>query len=365
MFSACYQRRYELDLTSLIRESIEQAQLCVTASKKTLVIDIERATNVLIGALLRGRKILTCGNGGSAGDAQHLASELVNRFETERIALAAISLVPDSSVVTAIANDYAYDLIFSRQVEALGNKGDVLVVFTTSGNSRNILRAIKTAQERQMTVIAMTGKNGGQAREILGRFDIEVRAPADTTARIQEIHLLVIHSICKALDLRFTGYSLTRPPKVQKDWSDLKKITHGIRPLVFTNGVFDLLHRGHVHYLQKAQEMGACLVVGINSDASVGRLGKGIGRPIQNEDDRAHILAELTSIDYVTIFDEETPENLISAIEPDLLVKGGDYSIRKIIGEDLVLSRGGRVEIIPIEFKRSTSAIVQYINSNL
>ncbi len=350
-----------MDPSSIILKSIEQAQLSMAACTQNLPTDIERASNILISALLMGRKVLTCGNGGSAGDAQHFASELVNRFETERVALGAVSLVPDSSVVTAIANDYAYEVLFSRQIEALGRKGDVLIVFSTSGNSRNILCAIDAAHKRNMAVIAMTGKDGGQVAKMLGRFDVEVRAPAVTTARIQEIHLLAIHTICKVLDERFTGSTLTTPSNVIKDWRVLMELTRGIRPLVFTNGVFDILHRGHVNYLQKAREMGACLVVGVNSDASVRLLGKGSDRPIQGEDDRAHILASLACVDFVTIFDDETPEKLIEALGPDVLVKGGDYSPLNIAGANFVLSHGGQVECIAIEHERSTTRILRQI----
>ncbi len=349
-------------LSSLILNSIEQAHVSLGACTQKFLTEIERASNVLISALLMGRKVLTCGNGGSAGDAQHFASELVNRFEIERVALPALSLVPDSSVVTAIANDYSYDVLFSRQIDALGQNGDVLVVFSTSGNSRNVLHAIEAAHKRNMLVIAMTGKDGGQVAIKLGRFDVEVRAPAVNTARIQEIHLLVIHTISKIIDARFTSSTLTKPAKVQNDWRVLAETIRGLRPLVFTNGVFDILHRGHVTYLQKARKMGACLVVGVNSDASVRRLGKGPDRPIQDEDDRAHILASLECVDFVTVFHDDTPENLIKTLAPDVLVKGGDYSPQNIVGADFTLSLGGRVESIAIEHERSTTTILRRIS---
>lgn len=346
---------------SMFLESIEQAQRGMAACTEALPGPLHRASEVLIGALQMGRKVLTCGNGGSAGDAQHIASELVNRFETERAALAAIALVPDSSVVTAIANDYDYEVLFSRQVEALGREGDVLIAFSTSGNSRNVLRAVEAAQARKMAVLAMTGKDGGMLAKQLGRFDVEVRAPADSTARIQEIHLLVIHALCKALDAHFTTRTLTAPSPVQTDWRQLVALTRGLRPLVFTNGVFDILHRGHVSYLQKARGLGACLVVGVNSDASARRLGKGPERPIQHQEDRAHIVAGLSCVEFVTIFDDDTPAQLVEALEPDVLVKGGDYERRAIAGAEFVLARGGTVQTIEFEHDRSTTDIVRKI----
>jgi phosphoheptose isomerase len=348
---------------NIFRQSIEQAQRSM-ASCEPLVPALDRAADVLIGALQRGRKILTCGNGGSAGDAQHIASELVNRFETERAALAAVSLVPDSSVVTAIANDYAYDVLFSRQVEALGREGDVLMAFSTSGNSRNVVRAIEAAQARGMTVIAITGKGGGHVAQRLRRFDVEVRAPATDTARIQEVHLLAIHALCKALDAHFTQPRLVAPAKVQEDWSELVALTRGLRPLVFTNGVFDILHRGHVTYLQRARDLGACLVVGVNSDQSVRLLGKGPERPLQTAQDRAHVLAALGCVDFVTIFNEATPETLIRKLQPDVLIKGADYAVSDIAGADFVLAHGGRVERVTFEHDRSTTAIVRKIQQS-
>ncbi|MDD5375558.1 MAG: D-glycero-beta-D-manno-heptose 1-phosphate adenylyltransferase [Acidithiobacillus sp.] len=341
--------------------SIEEAQHSIAECTNALPDVLACATQAIIDTLRRGNKVLTCGNGGSAGDAQHIASELVNRFETERSALAAVSLVPDSSVVTAIANDYAYEVIFSRQIEALGREGDILIAFSTSGNSRNILRAIESAHLRKMIVIAMTGNDGGQVTNLLSQFDVEVRAPAYSTARVQEIHLLAIHAICQAIDTHLTEPDLVTSDKVQTDWHQLVSITRGLRPLVFTNGVFDILHRGHITYLKKARAMGACLIVGVNSDASSRRLGKGPERPVQSEDDRAHILAGLSCVDFVTLFDEDTPEQLIETLEPDILVKGGDYVLKDIIGADFVLARGGAVETVAFEYDRSTTGIVRHL----
>jgi len=159
---------------------------------------IERAAQIMVNALLSGGKILTCGNGGSAGDAQHFSSELLNRFERERPSLPAIALTTDSSTVTSIANDYSYNEIFSKQIRALGNAGDVLLAISTSGNSANV-------DERDMTVVALTGKDGGHMASLLTRDDVEVRVPANITARIQEVHLLVIHCLCDLIDCSLFG----------------------------------------------------------------------------------------------------------------------------------------------------------------
>ncbi len=329
-----------------------------------LSVPLQHAAMVLRGALSMGRKVLSCGNGGSAGDAQHIASELVNRFETERMALPAISLVPDSSVVTAIANDYGYEVLFSRQVEALGQSGDVLLAFSTSGNSINVMRAIEAAHHRNMRVIAFTGKDGGKIAKMLGKQDVEIRVPSNETARIQEMHLFSIHSLCKYIDLHFTGQQFQKPEKIQFDHASLATLTAGLMPIVFTNGVFDILHRGHVHILQQAKKLGAYLVVGINSDASVRRLGKGSDRPINSENDRAALIAALECVDFVTIFNEDTPAQLISTIKPDVLVKGGDYQLDQIAGADFVKQNGGIVTTIAFEHDRSTTQLITRIRNS-
>lgn len=182
-------------------ESIETKQhaLAVTAPL------VGRAAELASSALLENRKILSCGNGGSAADAQHFSSELLNRFERERPSLPAIALTTDSSTLTSIANDYDYREIFAKQVRALGQAGDVLLAISTSGNSPNVVRAIDAAHEREMSVIALTGRDGGEMAAHLGEADVELRVPAERTARIQEVHLLLIHCLCDLIDARLLG----------------------------------------------------------------------------------------------------------------------------------------------------------------
>ena len=151
------------------------------------------------------RKILCCGNGGSAADSQHFAAELLNRFEMERPGLAAMALTTDTSTLTSIANDYDYDQVFSKQVRALGQAGDLLLAISTSGNSRNVIAAMKAAHEGQMSVIALTGRNGGKMAEALRPTDVHICVPAQSTARIQEVHLLTLHCLCDAIDCLLLG----------------------------------------------------------------------------------------------------------------------------------------------------------------
>jgi len=170
------------------------------AASEVLAEPIEQAGLIMVQCLLSGQKILACGNGGSAGDAQHFSAELLNRYETERPSLPAIALTTDSSTITSIANDYHYDEVFSKQLRALGNSGDVLLAISTSGNSKNVIKAIETAVARDMPIIALTGKDGGDIAGLLGPSDVEIRVPASRTARIQEVHLLVIHCLCDIID---------------------------------------------------------------------------------------------------------------------------------------------------------------------
>ncbi|MES9851907.1 MAG: phosphoheptose isomerase [Candidatus Thiodiazotropha sp. LLP2] len=166
---------------------------------------ISDAAGLIFERLLEGNKILSCGNGGSAGDAQHFSSEMLNRYERERPGLPAIALTTDSSTVTSISNDYDFSLIFSRQIEALGQPNDLLLAISTSGNSSNVNHAVQSAHEREMAVVALTGKDGGELAKLLAPGDVEIRVPANVTARIQETHLLVIHCLCDLVDQQLLG----------------------------------------------------------------------------------------------------------------------------------------------------------------
>ncbi|MCW8846353.1 MAG: phosphoheptose isomerase [Gammaproteobacteria bacterium] len=166
---------------------------------------IASAGLLMTDCLLDNGKILSCGNGGSAGDAQHFSAEMLNRFEMERPGLPSIALTTDSSTITSIANDYCYEDIFSKQVRALGQPGDTLLAISTSGNSENVLRAVQAAHERGLRVVALTGRDGGKMAGIYRDGDVEIRVPATSTARIQEVHLIVIHCLCDLIDRRLLG----------------------------------------------------------------------------------------------------------------------------------------------------------------
>ena len=173
---------------SLFQDSISTKQKAMAI----LPANIAAAAQIMTGSLTGGNKIMSCGNGGSAADAQHFSSEMLNRFEMERPALPAIALTTDSSTITSISNDYAYRHVFAKQIRALGNPGDVLLAISTSGNSENVVFAAETAKERELRVVALTGNDGGKLAQILDEGDLEIRAPSTSTARIQEIHLFLI-----------------------------------------------------------------------------------------------------------------------------------------------------------------------------
>jgi len=174
-------------------------------SKKAMARPIAEAAQAMVACLLHDGKILACGNGGSAADAQHFAAELINRFEVERPGLPAVALTTDSSVLTSIANDYDYKQIFSKQVRALGMEGDVLLAISTSGNSPNVVEAITAAHERKMVVIALTGRDGGKMGAMLKETDFHLCVPTERTARIQEVHLLTLHCLCDVIDHLLLG----------------------------------------------------------------------------------------------------------------------------------------------------------------
>ncbi len=170
-----------------------------------LAAPIRLAAEMIVQSLLGGGKVLACGNGGSAGDAQHFSSEMLNRFERERPGLPAIALTTDTSTLTSISNDYAFAEVFAKQIGALGHPGDVLLAISTSGNSLNVVRAVEAAEEQQMKIVALTGRGGGRLGDMLREGDVEIRVDSDSTARIQEVHLLVIHCLCDLIDTQLLG----------------------------------------------------------------------------------------------------------------------------------------------------------------
>lgn len=333
--------------------------------------DIARAAELMRDAVLAGRKVLLCGNGGSAADAQHIAAELVGRFVVERRPLPAVALTTDTSALTAIGNDYGYEHVFSRQVEALGNPGDVLVAITTSGTSKNVVAAANAARALGMKVIGMTGAKGAA---FVAGCDAGVAVPSLNTARIQECHIAIGHLLCEVLDEQFApipepsdqlgddgavGGRVSQSIK-ERTLPELVGWREGLRSrkktVAWTNGVFDVLHIGHLESLRAARRHGDALIVGVNSDASVKR-NKGPERPIFPCAERVEMLAALEIVDALVVFDDATPEAMLAAIKPDVHVKGADYAPggKPIPEQALVEGYGGRVAFVPLLPGRSST----------
>ena len=194
-----------MDAESLVNEHFAESVATKQAAAKVLAPAIARAGQLMAQSLLDDGKILSCGNGGSAADAQHFSAEMLNRFEMERPGLPAIALTTDSSTLTSISNDYAYEEIFAKQISALGRGSDVLLAISTSGNSENVNRAIAAAHERALKVVALSGRDGGRMAGLLSDADVEIRVPAERTARIQEVHLVVLHCLCDLIDRTMLG----------------------------------------------------------------------------------------------------------------------------------------------------------------
>ena len=325
---------------------------------------IVAAADVIRAALAAGNKILLCGNGGSAADAQHIAAELVGRFVVERRGLPGIALTTDTSALTAIGNDYGYDVVFARQVEALGRPGDVLVAITTSGRSKNVVAAVAAARACGMKVVGLTGAAG---REFVAGCDAGVAVPSGETARIQECHIAIGHIWCELVDVDHggaraiaPGQRLTSSPK-EYALAELVELRMRCKArkltVAWTNGVFDVLHVGHLHSLRSARGFGDVLIVGINSDASV-KANKGPSRPIFPAAERVEMLAALDCVDAITVFDAQTPVDVLARVQPDVHVKGADYAPpngKPIPEAELVRSWGGRVEFVPLVPGRSST----------
>lgn len=194
-----------MDPVARITQHFQESAQIKLAAVESLAAPIAQAIELMVGSLLANGKIMACGNGGSAADAQHFAAELVNRFEMERPPLAAIALTTDSSTLTSIANDYRFEDVFAKQVRALALPNDVLLAISTSGNSPNVIEAIHAAHEREIRVIALTGKDGGKMAGLLHDDDVNICVPAERTARIQEVHLLTLHCLCDGIDIQLMG----------------------------------------------------------------------------------------------------------------------------------------------------------------
>ncbi len=329
------------------------------------VTDLLNAARIVTECLRSGNKVLFFGNGGSAADAQHLSAELVGRYKANRAPLAAMSLNIDASALTAIGNDFGFEEVFSRQIEALARPGDVVVAITTSGSSRNITNAIASARKQKARVIGLTSTRAGA--DFSRSCDVVIRVPSSDTARIQEMHIALGHVLCELIDYcQSTPFSDVRqsPSNASKliALDELVAIREYLRTdgktVVWTNGCFDIVHAGHIDSLMSARMHGDVLVVGLNSDSSVRSL-KGAERPFFSVAQRATMLSAFEMVDYVVIFDDLTPTSVLERLRPDVHCKGDDYKDKSLPESDVVEKYGGRVVFLPLVPGLSTTAVLQ------
>jgi len=194
-----------MDPVQRVRKNFAESIQVKTEAAERLAPVIAAAADMMTQCLLNEHKVLSCGNGGSAADAQHFSAEMLNRFEMERPGLPAVALTTDTSTLTSIANDYQFADVFAKQIRALGRPGDVLLAISTSGESPNIIHAVDAAHDREMKVVALTGREGGQIADLIREHDVEIRVPSWSTARIQEVHIMILHSLCDLIDHQLLG----------------------------------------------------------------------------------------------------------------------------------------------------------------
>jgi phosphoheptose isomerase len=355
-------------LRLLVASSLREGVATHERLLASCVEEIARAAQLVRETLAAGRKLLLCGNGGSAADAQHIAAELVGRFVDERAPLPAIALTVDSSILTSVGNDYGFDQVFSRQVGALGAAGDLLIAISTSGKSPNVLAACREARARGIRIVGLTG---GKDPALAGACDVCIRVPSAVTARIQEAHIAIGHALCEAVDAKVerlrapiaSGFQRLHRKHLSVEEAVALRAGWRARGLkvAWTNGCFDVVHAGHVQSLTAARQHGDLLIVGVNADDSVRAL-KGPERPVFPIAERLAVLGALEPVDHLVVFSETTPERVLDAIRPDVHCKGADYAPpagAPIAEAKLVESYGGRLAFLPLVPGVSTTATLE------
>ncbi|HUW88535.1 MAG TPA: SIS domain-containing protein [Candidatus Paceibacterota bacterium] len=314
-------------------------------------------------AFILGHRVYAFGNGGSASQAQHFTTELIGRFKGNRRSLPAISLCTDTSAMTAISNDFGFDHVFSRQVESLVEAGDVVIGFTTSGTSPNVLAGLAEAKKHGGITVLISGDKGQIAP---GASDIVIEVGGQETAIIQEAHLILIHIVCELIESKM-GLSENELERVvprfvhESHLSEIQLPPH--EAIVWVNGCFDLLHEGHLRLLNQASKMGKYLVVGINSDESVRRI-KGASRPYVSEENRARTLLQFPFVDLVVIFAEDDPLTVLKHLRPGKVIKGPEYRERDYPEKSFLTEIGCTVSYTDEVQGVSTTRIVDRIMTN-
>lgn len=327
--------------------------------------ELGRWSALIVATFERRGKVLVLGNGGSAAQAQHLAGELVGRFETDRRALPTIALTTDGTVLTSLANDFGFEQVFARQVAALATADDVVITISTSGRSPNVRTAMEAANAAGATVLCMLGKAAGTPAGAHRAISLA----ATSTARVQEGHLLLCHLLCTAIEHRLSCVEVEPQPAsagAAVPLADALSLVARWRAdgdrVATTNGCFDLLHAGHVSGLQFARAQADRLVVLLNTDDSVRAL-KGTARPHIPFAQRAAVLAALRCVDLVVALADSDPRDLLDQLRPDVHCKGGDYAGQRLIEADVVERHGGVVVLAPLVPCVSTTALAATVQA--
>ena len=285
---------------------------------------IEKLAEEISEGFKSGKKLYAFGNGGSAAEAQHFTTELIGRFKENRKSLPAISLCSDSTALTCIANDFGFDEIFSRQVEGLVEPGDIVIGFTTSGKSKNVLSGLAAAKKKLSHGVLITGNNDFDYRF---QVDTILQIGGSETAIIQELHLSFIHILCDLIEgnMGFKPVTLKEPnPKIIYDFEFSNELLPENESITWVNGCFDILHEGHLMLLNAAASLGGSLIVGINSDTSV-KILKGAERPFITELERARTLSQFPFVELIVIFNDKDPLEILKKIRPSTVVKDSSY----------------------------------------
>ncbi len=349
----------------VVNDSLRQSARVKTRAAEAGGHQVLQAARHLAACLARGGRAYVVGNGGSAADAQHFAAEFTGRFHRLREPLPVVALTTDTSVLTSVGNDFGFEEVFARQIEALGRPGDVLFAISTSATSENVVRAAETARRRGVLVVGLTGCRVG---ELDRHCDLMLKVPSAVTARVQECQMTFLHIICDLTErILLEPGSQGSGPDIQTAAARASIIPEGLLAarnewrrqeltVVSTNGCFDVLHAGHLDALTRAAAFGDVLVVLLNSDDSV-RRAKGHARPVNRSHDRAALLQALGPVDHVCVFEQDDPCAALAELRPDVHCKGEEYAAG--LPEQEVVERfGGRMEFLPRTVDVSTTAIL-------
>lgn len=333
--------------------------LCITDEQ---IAQLNELAEEIAVAFEGGKRLYAFGNGGSAAEAQHFTTELIGRFKGNRRSLPAISLNADSSAITCIANDFGFDQVYSRQLEGLLDRDDIVIAFSTSGASPNVLKGLEVSAGIGAKTTLFTGNKGGLNHEVAQRT---IALGGHETALIQEMHLALIHILCDAIEIQMglqPEGNIGEFREIIYDYEWSPDLVPKDRDLVWVNGCFDIIHEGHLLLLESAAKQGNHVIVGLNSDLSVARI-KGEGRPLIPELSRAKTLARIPYVDQVVIFSEENPLSILQKVAPNCVVKDSVYEKLQYPEKDYLINNKIKIVYTSHISDLSTTTILSKIQA--